>query len=237
MFIAVCVLAPGIVLLAADPSWRTKAIPSWTEDDARQLLTSSPWAKRIVATLARKLTEDEQRQGGKMGEDHGVGFDGVDDKRPKATLPKNVFTGPKNANVRPPQGTILLRIRWESALPIRAAELKAQVSEQPTLPGEGYSIAVYGIPTTYFPKGDPKVLGEPLRKLANLRREGKPDVLPISVEVFQLDDGLSVVYLFPLSAELNLKDGNVAFNAQIGRLVVSHDFMLEEMQYQGKLEL
>src|SRR5580693_6389166 len=143
--VATFVLAMNL-LVAADPAWKTKPIPSWTEDDARQVLTNSPWCKRIIAGLARKLTEDEQRQAGKMGDDKGIGFDGVDVNRPKPTLPKNIFTGTKEGNVRPPPGSVILRLRWESALPVRAAELKAQVNEQPTLPGEGYSIAVFGVP-------------------------------------------------------------------------------------------
>ena len=53
----------------------------------------------------------------------------------------------------------MVTVRWESALPIRAAEVKSQTGEPPTLPGDGYLIAVYGVPGAYF-KGDPKKLGD-----------------------------------------------------------------------------
>ena len=74
-------------------------------------------------------------------------------------------------------------------------------------------------------------------ELAALRREGKKDVPPIRVEVFQLENSVVVAYLFPLSAEIGRKDDVVEFSALIGRLQVSQHFLVGEMQFQGKLEL
>jgi hypothetical protein len=127
-------------------------------------------------------------------------------------------------------------LRWESALPVRAAEVKAHETEPPALEGDGYRIAVYGIPGSGF-KQDPKQLGEPLKKTAVLKREGKKDVRPIRVEVFQRESGLVAVYLFPLSAEITKKDEQVRFEAEIGRIIVAHTFDLGEMEYFGNLEL
>ena len=45
------------------------------------------------------------------------------------------------------------------------------------------------------------------------------------------------VYLFPLSAEITKKDGQIQFEAQIGRIVVVQTFELNEMDFMGKLEL
>jgi len=104
------------------------------------------------------------------------------------------------------------------------------------LDGDGYRLAVYGVPGAGF-KGDPKELGKPLTSLAALKREGKKDVKPVRAEAFQLEDGVVVVYLFPLSAEISRKDGQVRFEAQIGRIVVSQAFDLNEMMFMGKLEL
>jgi hypothetical protein len=101
---------------------------------------------------------------------------------------------------------------------------------------EGYSIAVYGVPGTYF-KGDPKSLGKPLKEDALLKREGKKDVKPSSVEVFQRDSGPVIVYLFPFSAEITGKDEHVDFEAKIGRIILSQTFTLADMEFHGKLEL
>jgi hypothetical protein len=129
-----------------------------------------------------------------------------------------------------------LKLRWESALPVRLAELKSHEVEPPTLEGDGYSIAVYGIPGGDF-KGDPKQLGDPLKNLAALKREGKKDVRPLRVEVFQRENSVVVVYLFPLSAEITRKDRRIQFEAHIGRIVLAQDFDLSEMEFLGKLEL
>lgn len=230
------ILASVAMLMAADASWKTKPIPSWTAEDARQILTDSPWAKTALAGITRRQTEDQRREGGNMGQPKGVGFDGIQDGK-KAVLPRNVFVA-GDAPDRARGGTqfVKLKLVWESALPVRAAELKAQDIEPPTLSGEGYSIAVYGVPFSDV-KGDPKTLGDPLKQAALLKREGKPDVKPLRVEVFQRENDCVVVYLFPLSAEISRKDERVDFYAQIGRLVFAQVFSPELMQFQGKLEL
>lgn len=208
-------LLPFVMLLAAaDPSWKGKAVSDWTEQDARQILTDSPWAKSVTAGLTRIQTEDERREGGDMGQPHGVGVDGM-----------------KRA-----PGFVRLAVRWETALPIRIAELKAREIEPPTVEGDGYKIAVYGIPSAFL-NGDPLALGNPLKKLAAIKREGKKDVRPSSVEVFQRSDGVVVVYLFPLSTEISRKDTSVDFEAVIGRIVLKQSFDLAEMHFQGRLEL
>ena len=167
-----------------------------------------------------------------MGQETGVGYDGIDQRTKKQQAAH--FFGSKVDGTPNASRPFTVQIRWESALPIRAAELKAGILEPPTLAGDGYSIAVYGVPGGYF-KDDPKKLGDPLKKEASLRREGKDDVKPSSVEVFQREDGLVVVYLFPLSAELTKKDGLIEFSARIGRLGVVQYFDAAEMQFQGKL--
>ncbi len=221
--------------MAAEPAWKNEPIANWTDDDTQQILEHSPWAKTVVAGIARRQTEDERREGGDMGQPKGVGYDGVEDKkRPlRQEIGNPLMPGKPLPSTAP---TIRLLVRWESALPIRAAELKAHVAALPTLSDDGYSIAVYGVPVSSA-KGDPTSLGKPLREQAALKREGKKDVLPSSVEVFQLEDSVVVVYMFPPSAEISKKDDVVEFSALIGRLQVSQHFLISEMQFQGKLEL
>jgi len=169
-----------------------------------------------------------------MGQSHGVGFDGVGEKqtRPKLDLPTVLA---KTYTPHAPEFVNLL-VRWETALPVRAAELKAGELDPPTLDGEGYRLAVYGVPGPYF-KGDPKKLGDPLRNEAALKREGKPDVKPARAEVFQRQGSMVIVYLFPLSAEINKKDTLMEFSAQIGRIVVRQMFDVTEMRFEGNVEL
>ena len=225
-------------LVAADPAWKSKPAAQWTEEDAKQVLAASPWAKEIRATITRRLTEDQLREGGQMGQPRGIGNEGVDPKGSGPKVSPNIFTGPggNDRSSRSLPQSITLRLRWETALPVRLAELKSHEIEPPTVEGDGYSIAVYGVPGGDF-KGDPTKLGEPLKSLAALKREGKRDVRPIAVEVFLRENSVVVVYVFPLSAEISRKDRQIRFEAQIGRIVLAQDFDLSEMEFVGKLEL
>lgn len=225
----------AFLLLAAEPAWKNKPVANWTDEDAQQILENSPWAKIVVAGIARRQTEDERREGGDMGQPKGVGYDGVVDKKLplRQELGNPLLPGKPLPSTAP---TIRLLVRWESALPIRAAELKAHAPTPPTLSDDGYIIAVYGVPAS-FAKGDPTSLGKPLRESAFLRREGKKDVYPSRVEVFELESNVLVTYLFPLSAEISKNESVVEFSALIGRLQVSQHFLVQEMQFQGKPEL
>ena len=235
---SLCLVAAAAHLTAADPVWTSKPAAEWTEEDAKQVLARSPWAKQITAVITRRLTEDQLREGGQMGQPRGVGNEGVDPKGSGPKVSPNVFSGPggDDRSLRSLAQSITLKLRWESALPVQLAELKSHEIAPPTLEGDGYRIAVYGVPGDDF-KGDPKQLGEPLKNLAALKREGKKDVRPVRVEVFQGEKGMVVVYLFPFSAEITRKDLRIQFEAHIGRIVFAQNFELGEMEFMGKLEL
>ena len=129
-----------------------------------------------------------------------------------------------------------LRLRWESALPVREAELKTRDNDAPTIDQDHYAIAVYGVPSKMV-SGDEKHVADQLKKKASIKRDGKKDLKPSSVEVLQRDDGPVIVYLFPRTTELTKEDRRAEFDAPVGRLEFSKAFFLDEMTYQGKLEL
>jgi hypothetical protein len=85
--------------------------------------------------------------------------------------------------------------------------------------------------------GDPKKLADQLKKEAALKRDGKKDLKPSSVEVLEREDGPVIVYLFPRSTEMTAQDRRIEFDAKLGRLQFSETFFTEDMTYQGKLEL
>src|SRR5580658_8037693 len=91
---SVCLIAAAACLLAADPVWKSKPPNQWTEEDARLILTSSPWVRENRATITRRLTEDQLREGGQMGQPLGVGNEGVDPKGSGPKLSPNIFAGP-----------------------------------------------------------------------------------------------------------------------------------------------
>jgi hypothetical protein len=207
---------------AQQATWRTKATAAWTQDEAYQVLTNSPWVKKVRTTILHQQSEFERRDGGNMGQPTGVGYDGIGDK-------ESQFKSRRAGEVP------ILLLRWETALPVRVARMKAHTVEPPTLNPDAYSLAVYGVPGGYF-KGDPLKLGKPLRETAVLRRDGKKDVKPLLVEVFQGPDGPIVVYEFPKTLEIGKDDKTLYFSAVIGRISFTQPFDTDAMRFDGNFE-
>jgi hypothetical protein len=220
-----CLLPIFLALCAAgDQTWKDKKIAEWSEEDAKQLLTDSAWVKTVTPTISR--SNDSQRQsnpigigypgmGGGMGRRGGMGG-----QQPRRT--------DDSSSITPPQ----LKLRWESALPVREAELKAREIGAPTVDENHYAIAVYGVPSRM-------VIGDAsqLKKQVTLKRDGKKDIKPSSVDVLPGENGPVIVYLFPRTKEITKDDRRVLFDAQIGRLQFAQSFYTEDMVYQGKVEL
>jgi hypothetical protein len=216
------------LLLAADPSWKTKEVSQWTLADAQQLLKDSPWVKKTLATVLPQRSEAQQRDSGHMGGGTGAGLD--------AFSPGNLIGvgKPSRRYAANMQQRRTLIVRWESAMPVRSAESKIEDMNAPTWEGEYYAIAVYGVPGLE----DQKKLPVELRKTAFLHRDGKKDLLPARVDLEYTDETTAtVVYLFPLSAGITAKDREIWFAAQIGQLFVEQSFDAAQMQFRGKLEL
>jgi hypothetical protein len=219
----------AVILFAADTSWKNKPVSQWNEDDAKQVLADSPWVKQITPVWLRDLSAFERRDGGNMGEGIGKGIGLAEVIGIFNTESEEAAIARAHAKPRPDP----VAVRWESALPVRAAERKAGEADVPALAGDDYAIAVYGIP---LPKR--YNLASELKGLASLRRYQKKDLKPSRVEILHKEDGkATVVYLFPRKVEITKKDGGIQFAAQIGRLFVAQYFYTEEMQIHDELEV
>ena len=248
------------LLTAADQPqpWKDKQVPEWNEDDTKQILADSPWAKSVTPSIDTSANNGRSRQGGGMGRGGGVNLGGIIlgmpggmGRRGGMGYPGGGYPGggtgyPGGGTGYPggqPGGTgadsqpPVLQLRWESAFPIREAELKSHDSNSPTLDDDAhYAIAVYGVPSR-MTNGNSRSATDQLKKLAAIKRDGKKDLKPSSVEVLQRDNGPVIVYLFPRSKEITLKDGRIEFGAEVGRLQFAQSFFVDDMMYQGKLEL
>jgi hypothetical protein len=226
--LAAVLLAAADLSGAADLSWKDKPLPQWNVDDAKQVLTDSPWVKVVTPRNVRDLSPDERRDGGNMeaGIGKGVGLAGLG-----ILGPRKQAEAIERAHYKPTPNAVV--VRWESALPVRTAEQKAGETDVPTVDSDHYAIVVYDILT-------PKRwnLANELKGVACLKRDNNGNLRPSHVEVIRQDDGTAtLVYLFPRSKEITKKDGRLEFTAQIGRLFVSQFFYTWAMQLQGQLEL
>ncbi len=238
------------LLAAADQPWKDKEISEWSDDDVQQVLTDSPWAKTVRPTIDRSTNTGQRRSGGGMGRGGGIGGGGIGigipgiggrGRRVGMGVPRGggYPGGPRGGtngsggSSEPPS----LKLRWESALPIRDAELKARENDAPSVDDAHYAIAVYGVPDRFTSGSSQEDLVKQLKKKAVIKREGKKDLKPSSVEVLQRNDGQVVVYLFARSNEITMTDKRLEFDAHIGRLQFVQSFYVDDMTCRGKLEL
>jgi len=222
--IAALVLAAQM-LTGADQAWKNKQYPEWTEDDAREVMTNSPWAKTVVVTPAKP-----SGQTGQPSHRGRIAFGGLGIGRGERHAAND------GAAASAPDQPATLTLRWESALPVREAELKARDIGAPDVGDDFYAIAVYGIPRGML-TGDSKEHQDELKRLAVLKREGKQDLKPTRVDILLRDSGPLVVYLFSKSAEFTWRDHGMTFEAQVSRLKFSQAFSTDDMTFHGKLEL
>jgi hypothetical protein len=218
-----------VLLMAAAPTWKSKQMEQWSEQDAKLILTDSPWVKKITPALMPPLNEDQRRQGGQMGGGDGIGME---------VFKPGIVTGvgpSSTAGKRRPTRVATLEIRWESARAVRAAEEKAHEEDPPDLDGGTYAVALYDVPGVDV---NQTALPFQLKKDAFLKREGKKDIRASRVDLLPQEGGLAtIVFRFPRSEEFTTQDKRITFLALIGRLSVAQFFYPDEMQIQGKLEL
>jgi len=222
----------GLFAAGEQQPWKDKTVPEWTQEDAQQLLNASPWVRSVTPAIDRSAQNQPRRSPVTFGGIPGLGGG----RRGGYGYPGGGYPGGRpntqDTYSEPPK----LALRWESALPVREAELKARDNDAPTLDPDHYAIAVYGVPAR-FANGDSKTLADQFKKQAAIKRDGKKDLKPSSVEVLQRDNGPVIVYLFPRTKEITSEDRRIEFDAKIGRLDLSESFYTEDMFYQNKLEL
>jgi hypothetical protein len=210
------------------PSWKAKPLEQWDESDAKQVLAESPWVGTATLQPIPNRSPGERRDSGDLeaGIGPGVGIAGTG-----ILGPKKMHEAIERAHTLESPGKVT--IRWESALPVRAAETKLGQTPASTLHTGWYAITLYDVPLPRKHWGPGKLKG-----LAFLKRENKPDFKPSRVEVKRNADGMAtVVYLFPRHEEISRGDRQVTFAAQLDRLFVSEFFYPPTMQFAGKLEL
>src|SRR5579863_3875850 len=124
-----CLLAFAsvVVLSGEDPSWKSKPIPQWDDQDAKEVLADSPWVKSVKLDRVRDLSKFERRDGGNMsaGIPPYVGFFWFDAAAFSGLFGSNSETRARSLareQMRLDLGSVI--VRWESALPVRAAEQK-----------------------------------------------------------------------------------------------------------------
>src|SRR5262249_15309947 len=133
---------------AADETWKAKEIAAWTDDEAKEILTDSPWSKTTTPTIKPAQQQSGARPGGMGGGRRGgmggggIGFRGGGGmgRRGGIGYPGGGYPGgggyPNGGRDGYPGGgrqdsdrnfeIPKLTLRWETANTVRAAELKTK---------------------------------------------------------------------------------------------------------------
>jgi len=220
-------------LMASGQAWKDKQFSEWSEEDAKAVIANSPWVKIVTPTVAETSKPEKPRKadGGSRG-----GILGIVERHGWSSHSGASQSGRPESSTSVPPMVPVLTVRWESAAPVREAELGAHETNAPAVDEDHYAIAVYGLPRSTV-ANESRELAEELKKHATLKRLAKSDVVPSRVEILIREDGPVIVYLFPKSAEITWRDTKVEFDAQVAQFTLSVWFEIGEMKFHGDLEL
>jgi hypothetical protein len=241
--IGLAAIGAAAALCAAD-AWKNTDFTQWSQDDAKKVLTKSPWAKEISVSTGQPggmpSGGGKSRRGGGGGDSNGSGGMGGDEGRSGAPA-------------------VNLIVRWETAIPVKEALMKMNYGDHLPAKGEkGYTLDAsrdnYILSVTGLRMGggrnrqqgaDAQAEGTPqsqadrmkdqLMTSTQLARKGKDPIAPVNVVV---NANTSTVYLvFPKTDAISDDDKDVEFRLTLGRLLVREKFSLKDMHFSGKLEL
>ena len=212
-------------LVLAGKFWENTAYQDWTDKDAEKLLKKSPWSQKVTLSTGGGQPGGSSRGGG--GE--GGGGRGGDGGTPGGGEP----------------GEMNFIVRWDSALPIRQAALRAHYGPevdsvkgiQEALNAEvtHYAVSLIGFPARMVQQNPSRFAS--MASSAVLKRKNQDPIVAESVEVRPGDPPDGLVFYFPRTDPITLEDKEVEFQLEFGQLKIKRKFQLKKMVYDGKLEL
>ena len=248
----ICALVFSAALASyAEQPWKGKPLAEWSEDDARLVLSSSPWAKLVTPKL-----EPSQGGGRGYGRRGGMGGGGIGMGGPGMGGPGmgggrggmgggggypggGRSSDPDMGGDREPgdrsEAPSAVTVRWESALPVREAQLKLH-QESVGADEAYYAVAILGLPSRIANR-DPQELRSRLLSDTYLKAKGKKKIALADVKMLTRDDTAVLLLLFPKSQEITAGDKEVEFSTRVARMEIKQKFPLEDMTLDGKLQL
>ena len=247
-------------LLQAEDFWEKKKYAEWTDKEVRQMVTNSPWARRVEIPLGAAMSGGGGRGGrggGRGGRGGGAGGGGGfgADSAGTGGLPGDGGDagggfgggggiGAEGAGGGGPAPTLPLTVRWQSALPVRQALVKSRLGAEAATSQEAakmlateqqyYIVTISGLPGRFLAGLPPGAL-----KNSSALRLSKSQSIEASDVKVNLGQPLADVFLiFPRTRALKLEDKEVELVVTgLGSLEVRKKFRLKEMVFDGKLEL
>ena len=250
LFFFVTALFSLTCLVLAGQFWEDKAYQDWTDEDVEKLLKKSPWSQKVTlgggggmggggmggGSRGMPSASSGSSRGGGMG-GGGGGMGGGGGGR----------GGGGRGGGMPGAGEreMNFTVRWDSALPIRQAVMRAHYGPQVKSVEEAqkmlntklshYAVSLIGFPAR-MAQQDPSRLAA-LASNAVLKRKKQDPIVAESVAVRPGDPPDGLVFYFPRRDPITLEDKEVEFQLEFGRLKIKRKFKLKKMVYDGNLEL
>ena len=134
-----------------------------------------------------------------------------------------------------------LTVSWRSSLPMKQALVRNQVGLDQPIPAESqlllerrddfYLVSLSGLPLSYS-----RATGT-LRTETFLRRDHLPPIPPSSTIIQPVKDTLMLVFAFPRTDPITVRDKDVEFVTKIEQIVIRKKFDVKRMVFHGELEL
>lgn len=238
---AVVVIALACIALFAAEPWKTKKPGDWTDKEAEKILKDSPWAKAVSVSVGDTMSAG--RSGGRGGGRRGGGISTPADSSISADegMGGGARGGEPSTMESASPRSMLVVVRWESALPIRhagarrdilAGKLKQEEAEQRlNAKPEVYVIGVSGLPMPMLGGVSPEKI-----KASSFLKPDKGD--PIKLQNLQKtkSERPDIFFVFPRSA-IATDCKTVEFVTTLGRIEIRKKFALKDMAYDGKTEM
>lgn len=256
--------ACAVVLAAgtSNPVWQ-KSFNDWTDKDALQIMTDSPWAKQmplpaagrpgiaVIEPGANGAPPPTAQLGNSSNTTAGTnmtvaGNPGSQGPAEPAGLHNTMPQGQTPSAVTPtapaPEVNRPITILWASATPVRLAVLKLNSGPNTPAPGEvervskprdNYVIAVMGLAPPDRDTDTNSLAGKAL-----LVVKGKPAAVAASCTYRKIGNSDVYFFRFPRTGlPIGSGDHQVEFKLTFGQAEIKHRFELKGMEYQGQLAL
>jgi len=205
-----------------------KPFTQWSDKDATRMVTDSPWAKSTSISMSGPPAPAGLGGGGGFG--HG-GLPG----------------GPQGgADAGGPGMSFNIVARWESALPIRQAQVRLKFGAEADKSADAakflaedekaYEIVLSG-PLGGFLMGPPEAVAKTLTDVTVLSSHRTGEIKPTHIELSPPGRSMDVLFVFPRSMPFMADDKEVEFSTKLGKSTLKYRFKLKDMVYNDKLEL
>jgi hypothetical protein len=231
-----CFTLVSIATLAAAEFWDKKPYTRWDDQEIARILVDSPWAKEVIIRFGKK----DQYVAPPPPPPPPASVGGMNQPSPNlGGGPLGPMVGRKVQTI--PEGATV-RIRWESAEPMRQAIARslfaagsAQAAEMAAQTPELYRLVIDNIPP-YVESARFGSLQSDLLANTTLRVGKRLTLRPSAVQVSANKAGLIVRIDFPRDG-ITAQDGEVSLETEAGISGIECHFRLRDMLFGGKLAL